>query len=167
MNKTLLWILTGSLSLFSEVNAEPPDGYQFVPFDEGLRIAGDQNRRMFLYFGRHGCTWCDITNQKAFSNPRVRELYSDNYVLVYVDTEGGNRLRLPSGERLTEAELGARLKVLATPLFVFTEPNAKPVARTSGIKTDGDLVDMHLYVSGNHFQRLRLREFQDARRNQE
>ena len=145
--------------------ADPPEGYSFMAFDDGLRIAAERDQRMFLYFGRYGCTWCDKTNKEAFSDPQVHRLYTDNYVLVYVDTESGNRLRLPSGERITESELSVRLKVLATPLFAFTEPSLKPLAKTAGIKTVQDLIDMHLYVSGDHFQQVTLREFQDARGN--
>ncbi len=163
MNKGLIWILAGFLSLTSKVQAEPPDGYTFLAFDEGLRIAAEREQRMFLYFGRYGCTFCDRTNKEAFSDPQVYGLYNNNYVLVYVDTEGGNRLRLPSGERLTEAELGTRLKVFATPLFVFTESDATPLAKTAGAKTVRDLIEMHRYVSGGHFRQLSLREFQDAR----
>ncbi len=163
MNKGLIWILAGFLSLTSKVQAEPPDGYTFLSFDEGVRIAVERDQRMFLYFGRYGCTWCDRTNKEAFSDPRVYRLYSNNYVLVYVDTEGGRRLQLPSGERLTEAELGTRLKVLVTPLFVFTESDATPLAKTAGVKTVRDLIEMHQYVSGEHFRQLSLRKFQDAR----
>ena len=162
MNRALIWILAGFLSLTTHAHADPPEGYSFLAFDEGLRAAAVRGHRMFLYFGRYGCTWCDRTNKEAFSDPQVHRLYSDNYVLVYVDTEGGNRLRLPSGERLTEAELGARLKVLGTPMFVFLESDATPIAKTAGVKTALDLVEMHQYVSGEHFRQLSLREFQDA-----
>ena len=146
-------------------NSAPPEGYPFVAFDEGLRTASEHDQRVFLYFGRYGCTWCDRTNKEAFSDPLVHQAYTDNYVLVYVDTEGGNRIQLPSGERITESELSVRLKVLATPLFVFAEPNLTPRLKTAGVKTIEDLLDMHLYVAGEHFQQKSLREFQDAPRD--
>ena len=147
------------------VQADPPEGYPFVAFDEGLRTAAEQDRRMFLYFGRHGCTWCDRTNMEAFSDPEVKRLYTENYVLVYVDTEGGDRLRLPSGERVTESELSIRLKVFATPLFAFTDPGFRALAKTSGVKTARDLVEIHRYVSGDHYNRVSLKDFQDAQQD--
>lgn len=161
MNNAWIWIL-GSLLLITQAHAEPPAGYTFLSFDEGLRIASERDQRMFLYFGRYGCTWCDQTNKEAFSDPQVHRLYSENYVLVYVDTESGRRLNLPSGELLSEAELGARMRVFATPMFAFLEPDVTPIAKTAGVKTIYDLIDMHLYVSGGHFRRVSLREFQDA-----
>jgi thioredoxin-related protein len=164
MTQFLMWPLFAFLVLAMPVRAEPPEGYPFVTFDEGFRIAAEQDRRIFMYFGRYGCTWCDRTNREAFSDHEVRRIYTSSYVLVYVDTESGNRLHLPSGERITESELSARLKVLATPMFVFSEPGLKPLSKTSGVKNAQDLIEMHLYVAGDHFRTVTLRDFQDARR---
>ena len=164
MTRSSIPLLAIFLFLAVPARAEPPEGYDFVPFDEGFRIAAERDQRMFLYFGRYGCAWCDKTNKEAFTDPEVHRIYTANYVLVYVDTESGNSLRLPSGERVTEAELGARMKVLATPLFAITEPNLKPLLKTAGVKSARDFIEMDLYVSGQHFQEVSLREFQDALR---
>ena len=80
----MLRMLIGCLGmlLVSQVAlAEPPDGYPFVSFDAGLRLAKEQKRPIFLYFGRFGCGWCDKTNKEAFSDPGLRKLYTKNYVL--------------------------------------------------------------------------------------
>ena len=90
------------------VLADPPSGYPFVDYDAGLKAARASGKPIFLYFGRYGCAWCDHTNKKTFSDASLKTLYTENYVLVYVDAESGKRLTLPSGERITEAELGAR-----------------------------------------------------------
>jgi hypothetical protein len=100
-----------------------------------LRQAKAENKPILLYFGRYGCAWCDHVNRKTFSDTGLRQLFSDNYVLIYVDAEGGKRIRLPSGERLTEGELGVRLGAYATPLFVFMTPEGKVVAKIPGFKT--------------------------------
>ncbi len=152
-------ILLASALLAVPCRAEPPAGYPFVPFDEGLRLAGAQGRPIFLYFGRYGCTWCDLTNKRAFADPEIRQRYTDHYVLVYVDAESGRRLELPSGERITEADLGARLKVFATPLFAFLQPDMTPIASTAGIKSIRELRDIDRFVTEGHFRTRSLREF--------
>jgi thioredoxin-related protein len=93
--------------------------YPFVGHDAGLARAKMEAKPILLYFGRYGCAWCDHVNRKTFSDAGLKQLFSDHYVLIYVDAEGGKRLRMPNGERLTEAELGTRLGAFATPLFVF------------------------------------------------
>jgi thioredoxin-related protein len=148
-----------SLLVAGAAQADPPEGYGFVDFNTGLARARAENKPIFLYFGRYGCAWCDHVNRKTFSDPELKRLYSDRYVLVYVDSEGGKRLRLASGERVTEAELGTRLGAFATPLFVYLDPDGRTLAKIPGFKTVADFKDYDRYVSGRHYETQTLMEF--------
>lgn len=139
--------------------ADPPHDYEFVSYDEGLRIAARESKPIFLYFGRYGCAWCDWTNKETFSNMELRKLYRDHFVLVYVDAESGKRLKLPSGERITEAELGARFKAFATPLFVYLDSTGKEIFKAPGFKTVEDFRDFDRYVVEGHYKTKKLMEF--------
>ena len=152
----------GLLALFllaGVARADPPPGYPFQDHDGGLRQAMAEHKPILLYFGRYGCAWCDHVNRKTFSDPGLKRIFSDNYVLIYVDAEGGKRIRLPGGERLTEAELGVRLGAYATPLFVFMTPEGKVVAKVPGFKTVEDFMDYDRYVRGGHYQTRSLSDF--------
>ena len=127
--------------LVGRVWADAPDGYDFLSFDDGVRLAQAENRPVFVYFGRYGCGFCEKTNKEAFSDPRVHERYSANYVLVYVDAESGRRLRLPSGERITERELGTRYRAFVTPVFTYLTPEGRAVGQRIGIQTAQDLLE--------------------------
>jgi thioredoxin-related protein len=139
--------------------AEPPPGYPFVGFDAGLKAAHASGKPIFLYFGRYGCAWCEHTNKTTFSDPALKKLYSDNYELVYVDSESGRRLTLPSGERITEAELGVRLQAFATPLFVYLTPQGDKIMQAPGFKTVQDFRDFDRYVRGGFYKKKTLLEF--------
>jgi thioredoxin-related protein len=139
--------------------ADPPKDYPFVDFDTGLKAAKASGKPIFVYFGRYGCAWCDHTNKKTFSNAGLKKLYSENYALVYVDAESGKRLTLPSGERITEAELGARLQAFATPLFVYMTPQGEKIMQVPGFKTVQDFQDYDRYVRGGHYKQKTLLEF--------
>lgn len=132
----LLTLLAGSAAL-----ADAPQGYDFLPFDEALRQANAQAKPVFVYFGRYGCGYCEKTNKEAFSDPSVRERYSRHYVLAYVDAESGERLRLPSGERITERELGTRYEAMVTPVFSFVTPDGEVVLRMVGVQRTVDLLE--------------------------
>lgn len=125
------------------VLAEAPEGYPFLPFDKAMKQANAESRLMFVYFGRYGCGYCDKTNKEAFSDPGVKEKYSKNYVLAYVDSESGKRLRLPSGERITERELGTRYNAFVTPIFSFMSPDGTVINRMIGVQRIEDLEDAH------------------------
>jgi thioredoxin-related protein len=139
--------------------ADPPKDYPFVTFDQGLRLAKEQHKPVFVYFGRFGCAWCDQVNKQTFVDPELRALYIKNYVLVYVDSESGKRLRLPSGERIAEADLGVRYKAFATPLFLYLDADGKEVARIPGIQTVQNFRDYDRYVMDGHYRTQTLVEF--------
>ncbi len=157
--RSVRWLLAVCGLWVGAVLADPPPGYDFVGFDVGLAAAKASGKPVFLYFGRYGCAWCDHTNKKTFSDPELKKLYSTHYVLVYVDAESGRRVTLPSGERITEAELGTRLNAFATPLFVYFTPKGEKIMQIPGFKTVQDFRDYDRYVRGGHYRDKTLLEF--------
>lgn len=159
MLRDVILILFALLLGASSALADPPAGYDFTEFSAGLARARTENKPVLVYFGRYGCAWCEHTNRKTFADPEIKRVYGENYVLVYVDAEGGKRLRLPNGERLTEAEYGARLGAYATPLFVFLAPDGRQVAKVPGYKTVADFLAFDRYVRGRHYETRTLADF--------
>ena len=157
----MLVLLCAAFLSFGSIGAwaDPPERYSFAAYDEGLREAQRKDKRVFLYFGRYGCGWCDLTNRQAFSDDAVRRAYEAHYVLVYVDAESGRRLSLPSGERITEMELGVRFKAFATPLFAFLEPDGKLIFKVAGIQTAKDLLDYDRFVHGDIYHTKDIKQF--------
>jgi len=133
MLASLLFCLTAA--------ADPPDDYPFLPFDQAMAQAREQNKVLFVYFGRYGCGYCEKTNREAFSDPEIQKRFVANYALAYVDAESGKRLRLSSGERVTERELGTRYDALVTPVFSFLTPDGQLVLRLVGVQRIEALMD--------------------------
>jgi thioredoxin-related protein len=147
------------LGAVSAVSADPPAGYPFLRYDEGLREAAAQNKKIFIYYGRYGCGFCDKTNKESFSDAEVKRLYAKNYVLVYLDAESGRRLTLPNGERITEMEAGARYKVKVTPVFLFLESDGKTIVSVPGFQTARDFITLDQYVQGGHYKSQALTDY--------
>jgi thioredoxin-related protein len=133
--------MLASLLLCVTAAADPPDDYPFLPFDQAMAQAREQNKVLFVYFGRYGCGYCEKTNREAFSDPEIKKRFAASYALAYVDAESGKRLRLPSGERVTERELGTRYDALVTPVFSFLTPDGLLVLRLVGVQRIEDLMD--------------------------
>lgn len=125
----------------SPIWADAPEGYPFQPFDEAMTRSQAESKVLFVYFGRYGCGYCEKTNREAFSDPEIKRRYTDHYVLAYVDAEGGRRLRLPSGERIPERELGTRYDALVTPIFTFMTAEGEPIYRLVGVQRVEDLIE--------------------------
>lgn len=152
------WALMSGL-LSSAAYAEPPGGYPFVSYDAGMAQARQDGRPVFVYLGRYGCGWCAKTNREAFSDAKLHDVYVRHYVLVYVDTESGRRLTLPSGERITERELAARLNVMATPMFAYLHPDGSEIFRVPGIQSAQDFFLYDRFVSEGHYKKETIRDF--------
>lgn len=153
-------ILSMSLLLFSlSAWAQPPKGYPFVSFDVGLAQAKQLHKKMFVYFGRYGCGYCEKVNRETFSNADLRALYVKNYVLVYVDSESGDRLTLPDGESISEMNLGARLNVIATPVFLYMSAEGKTLLQAPGYKTVKDFTAFDRYIQGGFYQHENINSF--------
>lgn len=153
----LIGILTLIASL--SVYADPPKDYSFVQYDKGLHAAQKEGKKIFLYIGRYGCGFCDKTNKESFSNPDIKKRYTNHYILVYVDAESGRRLRLPSGEQITEQQLAARLKTLVTPYYLFLESDGTLIMKAPGFKTVDDLRTFDRYISEGHYKTMSLAQF--------
>lgn len=139
MHKSALVLVM--LVFISSASANPPSGYPFLPFDRAMQQANADTKLVFVYFGRYGCAYCDKTNKEAFSDPTVRDKYVAHYVLAYVDAESGRRLRLPTGERITERELGTRYNAAVTPIFSFLAPDGTRILRLVGLQDKSGLLE--------------------------
>jgi thioredoxin-related protein len=147
------------LLLSSSLWAQPPKGYPFVSFDVGMAQAQKTHKKMFVYFGRFGCGYCAKVNRETFVDPALHKLYTKHYILVYVDAESGDRLTLPNGERLSGMELGARLNVFSTPVFLYMDPDGKLILRAPGYKTVKDFRDFDRYVQGGYYRHESINAF--------
>ena len=163
----LLWVLVVSffawLGVSNAAVADPPENYQFGTYDRGLERARTSNKKVFVYFGREGCGFCEVTNKKAFSVSSVRDRYLSNYELVYVDSESGKRLTLPTGERITERDLGARYKAFVTPVFVYLEPNGKQIFKRVGIQTSEQLLAYDDFVQQGLYRHTTFEQYEKTK----
>ena len=76
-----------------------------------------------------------------------------------MDAEGGRRLTLPSGERLTEMELSARLKALVTPVFIYMDTDGQPILKVPGFQTVKDFSKYDQYIYGGYYKNQTLAKF--------
>jgi thioredoxin-related protein len=164
-----VWPVTAVIGMLTllvslSVYADAPEGYQFISYDKGLYAAQKSGKKIFMYLGRYGCGFCDKTNKESFSNPDIKKRYTNHYILVYVDAESGRRLRLPSGEQITEQQLGARLKTLVTPYFLFLEPDGTLIMKAPGFKTVEDLQTYDRYISQDHYKSMTLTQFIETKK---
>ncbi len=139
--------------------AAPPRGYDFLAFDKALNKSAAEQKPMLLYFGRYGCTTCRKMHQEVFTDPALREELSSDFILAYVDTESGKRIRLPNGERTTEMAFAARNRILGTPTFIYFSTEQKPLFKRAGFQSIEQMKRYDEYVASGHYKNQTLKAF--------
>lgn len=152
------------LSFFTSVSlAAPPEGYEFLPLNKAMKQSAAEHKPMFLYFGRYGCSTCRKMHKEVFSDAALNKELSENFVLAYVDTESGNRIRLPNGERTTEMQFASRNRILGTPTFIYFSPNQTALFKKAGFQTIETMGSYNDFVLEGHYKTSKLKEFLAAR----
>nr|NJM04745.1 DUF255 domain-containing protein [Desulfobacula sp.] len=65
------------------------------PYDEGMRQAESQGKKIFLHFRTDWCRYCAQMDQETFSHPLVIRFLSEHFIAVKVD---GDREKGRAGE---------------------------------------------------------------------
>ena len=100
-----------------------------------------------------------IANKEVFTDDTLQTRYTDEFILAYVDTESGNRIRLPNGERTTEMQFAAKNRILGTPTFIYFSSDQKPIFKRAGFQTIEKMNKYSDFVTQQHFKSKSLKEF--------
>ncbi len=76
-----------------ETNAQVSEsGIGWVAYDQGLGIAKQQNKPIFLYFYADWCTYCEKLKQTTFKDAAVLRYLEENFVSIRVDTDADSAM---------------------------------------------------------------------------
>ena len=159
LTQWIIWLSILWLGVARSVYSAPPEGYEFLSLTDAMQQAADQQKPMFLYFGRYGCSTCRKMHKEVFTDPALQKKYSEGFVLAYVDTESGNRIRLPNGERTTEMQFAASNRILGTPTFIWFAGEQKPLFKRAGFQTIEQMHQYSDFIIEGHYKNTALKDF--------
>jgi len=163
MRKVLLSLLFAALPLLSQAHAGPPDGWPFVRYEEGMPLAGKVNKPVFILFGLEPCPFCDHLNANTFSDQKLRELYSLEYVLIYMEIKGLNEQpehALPDGTTMSHRDFVRKHRAFVAPAWAYYDRNGAKVFQGAGSEeTVENFLNFHKYVASEHYKQATFNEF--------
>ncbi len=143
------------------VQAAPPEQYDFKNLTEAFQQAKAEGKPVLLYFGRYGCSTCRKMHAEVFTDAGLEARYNRDFVLAYVDTESSNRIQLPNGERTTEMQFTVRSRVRGTPTFIYFSSQQQPLFKKAGFQSIDQMAAYAEYVSGGFYQSKDLQQYLD------
>ena len=155
---SVVMVFLSSLSM-DTLLAAPPEGYRFLSLTEATQLANNENKPMLLYFGRYGCSTCRKMHAEVFSDELLSTKYNADFVLAYVDTESGDRIKLANGERITEMQFATRSRIIGTPTFIYFSQEQKPLFKKAGFQSIDQMNLYANYILENHYKSMPLQAF--------
>ncbi len=145
-------------------SAEPPAGYSFVRFKEGIELAKTNKKPVFILFGFKGCPHCKLLEREIFDVPRQRELFEKYYTLIYVDTRGRGESAdpyvTPDGDSLTRVQLEQRYQARGAPSWAFLNRKLEPILFGSGSgQLPSSFLIYHKYVLEEHDKKQSFKQY--------
>jgi thioredoxin-related protein len=163
MKRLFLSLLFATFPFLSQVHAGPPDGWPFVRYEEGMPLAKKATKPAFILFGLEPCPFCDQLNANTFSDKKLRELYSQEYVLIYMEITGLNEQSehiLPDGTTMRHKEFVRKHRAFVAPAWAYYDRNGVKVFQGAGSEeTVENFFNFHKYVAGEHHKGMTFNEF--------
>jgi thioredoxin-related protein len=103
----------------------------FLEFDQEAKLAAQTGKRMLVYFGQEGCSYCRELMQVNFSQQDIVALTRKHFVAIALDIWGDRELIWIDGRKMTEKQLAQELRVQFTPTILLMEGD-KIVTRMNG-----------------------------------
>lgn len=124
-----------------------------------IKSAAEAGKNLVIMFHQTGCPYCDKMRDRVFPDPRVNASYSKSFVMIESNILGDLPVVSPQGEKTTEKVYARKMRVRATPMFVFFDKEGKDVLTVTGfldaerfIKA-GKYVTDGVYKQGKSFYR--------------
>ena len=107
-------------------------------FPEEIQVAADEGKRVVIMFHQTGCPYCDKMRVRVLPDAKVVDYYSDKFVMIESNIRGNLDVVSPDGKQTTEVKMARKLRIRATPVFLFYDKEGKEALRLTGF-LDADL----------------------------
>ncbi len=144
---------------------EHPDWFKesFLDFEEDIEEATANGKRVMLYFWQRGCPYCAQLIEHNFTQKDIVDTTRANFDLIAINMWGDRDVVTVGGQRYTEKELAAALKVMYTPTLLFFDEAGKLALRIDGYYPPQSFRVALDYVAGHKEKEIGFRDYLASR----
>lgn len=141
--------------------AEKPEWFKnsFLDIREDIAEAGEENKRIVLYFYQDGCPYCKKLLEDNYGNRDIAEYSRKHFDTIAINMWGDREVIDLNGKDVTEKIFSENLRVLFTPTMLMLDEQGKVVLRINGYYHPGKFLSALKYVSGKHETTRTFREY--------
>lgn len=121
-------------------------------FPYEVQSAADDGKNVVIMFIQNGCPYCAKMHKRVFPNPEVNAFYSKNFHLIEVNNKGDLEVVTPEGDTMVEKDYAEKMRVRATPVFVYLGKDGEEALRLTGYQDVGMFNAAGRYVSSEAYK---------------
>ncbi len=104
----------------------------FLEFEDDVKEAAANNRRVMLYFHQAGCPYCARLVEENFSDPATVKYMKQHFDGIAINMWGDREVVTVGGKSFTEKTFAEALKVQYTPTVLFLNEQGRVILRLNG-----------------------------------
>ncbi len=120
-------------------------------YQSEIQALAEEGKYLVLFFHQAGCPYCDKMRARVLPSPQVMNYFTDNFVMMESNIRGNLDVIMPDGTPASEVDFAKKIRVRATPVFIFYDKDGTPALRTTGfLDADRFLMAGKYVVEGVH-----------------
>ncbi len=101
-------------------------------FPGEIAAAAEEGKNLVIFFQQAGCPYCDKMRARVLPSEKVYNYFDSRFVMIESNIRGNLDVIMHDGTKGTERDLARKLRVRATPVFVFFDDQGKVALKTTG-----------------------------------
>lgn len=154
----------------SPAKAPPPTSAREIPIPSWFKLsfldipddvsdATAAKRRVMLYFGQDGCSYCLKLMQVDFTQKNIVDLMHKHFDAIAFNIWGSREVTWFDGKMRTEKELTRFLKIRFTPTLLFLDEKGNVALRVNGYYPPQKFIAALDYVAAHMEHRMPFSEY--------
>ncbi len=149
-NMKFITLIIFCLVLFDQSLSEGVDGINWHSHDEGLALATQEQKKMFVHFYADWCAYCRKMAKVTFKDPAVVDYLNNYFIPVRVNSDH-NR------------ELARKYYIRGLPSTWFVTETGEKISSLPGYIDAKMLMNALIFIHTNNYQKMSFKDFIKAR----
>lgn len=129
----------------SVVSAEYREKSVDNDFQSEIEALAGEKKLLVLFFNQSGCPYCDKMRSRVHPTAKIMKYFTDHFIMMETDIKGNLDVVMPDGTEGTERDFAKKIRVRATPVFIFYDKDG-----TLALRTTGYLDPKRFYLAGKY-----------------
>lgn len=165
----LAFFVTGLMAQAQPSNPPAAPGVKWFSFEEGMKQAKKQKKKVILDIYTDWCGWCKKMDAETFMNPAIVDYLNSKFIAIKLDAEDKNPITFngqvyqnsnPTQKR-NPHQLAVKLTngQLSYPTYLYMDSNGKSITVTKGYMQAEDLLPLLRYIGTESYLTMTWSEF--------